>query len=119
MAINVADNNPRINYTATSGQTVFTVPFEFFDNSDLNVFVNDVLKTITTNYTVTGGDGSTGTVTLVTGATVGDVIVITRDVTLERVTDFPTSGPFQVASLNVELNKLVRSEEHTSELQSR
>jgi hypothetical protein len=107
MTILISDNSPRISYTATAGQTVFTVPFEFFDNSDLNVFVNDVLKTITTNYTVTGGDGSTGTVTLVTGATVGDVIVITRDVTLERVTDFPTSGPFQVASLNVELDKLV------------
>ncbi len=107
MTILISDNSPRISYTATAGQTVFTVPFEFFDNSDLNVFINDVLKTITTNYTVAGGSGSTGTVTLVTGATLGDVIVITRDVTLERVTDFPTSGPFQVASLNVELDKLV------------
>ena len=107
MTILISDNSPRISYTATAGQTVFTVPFEFFDNSDLNVFINDVLKTITTDYTVTGGDGSTGTVTLVTGATVGDSIVITRKVTLERVTDFPTSGPFQVASLNIELDKLV------------
>ena len=107
MTILISDNSPRISYTATAGQTVFTVPFEFFDNSDLNVYINDILKTITTDYTVTGGDGSTGTVTLVTGATVGDSIVITRDVTLERVTDFPTSGPFQVASLNVELDKLV------------
>jgi len=107
MTILISDNSPRISYTATAGQTVFTVPFEFFDNSDLNVYINDVLKTITTDYTVTGGDGSTGTVTLVTGAIVGDAVVITRDVTLERVTDFPTSGPFQVASLNVELDKLV------------
>jgi len=107
MTILISDNSPRISYTATAGQTVFTVPFEFFDNSDLNVYINDALKTITTDYTVTGGDGSTGTVTLVTGATVGDAVVITRDVTLERVTDFPTSGPFQVASLNVELDKLV------------
>jgi hypothetical protein len=107
MTILISDNSPRISYVATAGQTVFTVPFEFFDNSDLNVFINDVLKTITTDYTVTGGNGSTGTVTLVTGATVGDSIVITRKVTLERVTDFPTSGPFQVASLNIELDKLV------------
>ena len=33
--------------------------------------------------------------------------MITRDVTLERTTDFPTSGPFQVASLNTELDKII------------
>ena len=107
MTILIADNSPRISYTATSGQTAFTVPFEFFDNTDLNVYINDTLKTLTTHYTVTGGSGSTGSITLVTGATAGDVVVITRDVTLERTTDFPTSGPFQVASLNTELDKVV------------
>ena len=107
MTILISDNSPRISYTATAGQTAFTVPFEFFDASDLNVYINDVLQTLTTHYTVTGGDGSTGSITLVTGATLNDVVVITRDVTLERVTDFPTSGPFQVASLNVELDKMV------------
>jgi hypothetical protein len=107
MTILIADNSPRISYTATSGQTAFTVPFEFFDNTDLNVYINDTLKTLTTHYTVTGGSGSTGSITLVTGATAGDIVVITRDVTLERTTDFPTSGPFQVASLNTELDKVV------------
>tara|TARA_B100001287_G_scaffold127058_1_gene107148 strand:- start:880 stop:2991 length:2112 start_codon:yes stop_codon:yes gene_type:complete len=107
MTILIADNSPRISYTATSGQTAFTVPFEFFDNTDLNVYINDTLQTLTTHYAVTGGSGSTGSITLVTGATAGDVIVITRDVTLERTTDFPTSGPFQVASLNTELDKVV------------
>ncbi len=70
MTISIADNNPRIAYTATAGQTAFTVPFEFFDNSDLNVYINETLKTITTHYTVSGGSGSTGTVTLTSGATV-------------------------------------------------
>jgi len=107
MTILISDNSPRISYTATAGQTAFTVPFEFFDNTDLNVYINDTLQTLTTHYSVTGGGGSTGSITLVTGATVGDVVIITRDVTLERTTDFPTSGPFQVASLNVELDKMV------------
>ena len=107
MTILISDNSPRISYTATAGQTAFTVPFEFFDASDLNVYVNDTLQTLTTHYSVTGGSCSTGSITLVTGATLNDVVVITRDVTLERVTDFPTSGPFQVASLNTELDKVV------------
>ncbi len=105
MTIVIADNSPRISYVATAGQTVFTVPFEFFDDLDVNLYINDVLKVIETDYTVSGGDGSTGTLILVTGAALNDVIVLTRSIELERVTDFPTSGPFQVNSLNVELDK--------------
>ena len=107
MTINISDNNPRISYTATSGQTAFTVPFVFFNDADLNVYINDTLKTITTDYTVTGGDGSTGSITLTSGATLNDVVVITRNVALERTTDFPSSGPFQVASLNTELDTII------------
>lgn len=110
MVILIADNSPRISYAVAAGvtQTSFVVPFEFFDETDLNVYVDDVEKTLTTDYTVTGGDGSTGSVTIsVTGAAGGSTVVITRDVTLERVTDFPASGPFQVNSLNTELDKIV------------
>ena len=107
MTIVIADNSPRISYVATQGQTVFTIPFEFFDDTDINLYINDVLKELETDYTVSGGDGTTGTLVLVTGATVGDIIVLTRSIPLERVTDFPTSGPFQVASLNVELDKVI------------
>ena len=107
MTIVIADNSPRISYVATQGQTVFTIPFEFFNDTDINLYIDDVLKELETDYTVSGGDGTTGTLILVTGATAGDVIVLTRSIPLERVTDFPTSGPFQVASLNVELDKVI------------
>jgi len=110
MTINLADNTPRVSYAVAEGvtQTSFTVSFEFFDDADLNVYVDSVLKTLTTDYTVSGGDGSTGTVTIsVTGAAGGSTIVITRDIDLKRTTDFPASGAFQVGSLNTELDKLV------------
>jgi len=110
MTINLADNDPRISYSVAQGvtQTSFAVPFEFFADADLNVYVDGTLKTLTTDYTVTGGDGSTGTVSIsVTGATGGSTVVITRDIALERTTDFPTSGPFDVVSLNSELDKQI------------
>ena len=109
MTINLADNSPRISYAVAQGatQTSFAVPFEFFASADLNVYVDGTLKTLTTHYTVSGGDGSTGTVTIsVTGATGGSTVVITRDVALERTTDFPSSGPFQIGALNTELDCL-------------
>jgi len=110
MTINIADNSPRISYTVAQGvtQTSFAVPFEFFDNADLNVYIDGTLKTITTHYTVSGGDGSTGTVSMsVTGGTGGSTVVITRDIELERTTDFPVSGAFNIVALNTELDRLV------------
>ena len=110
MTISVSNNTPRVSYSVAQGQTQtsFTVNFEFFAAADLNVFVDNTLKTITTHYTVSGGNGSTGTVTMsVTGASGGSTVVITRDIALERTTDFPVSGAFNISSLNTELDKLV------------
>ena len=87
MTINLSDNSPRVSYSVAAGvtQTSFTVSFEFFDNDDLNVYVDGVLKTLTTDYSVNGGDGSTGTITMsVTGAAGGSTVVITRDRDCDR-----------------------------------
>ena len=110
MTINLSDNSPRISYSVAQGvtQSTFTVPFEFFSQESLNVYVDNVLKTLTTDYTTTGGNGSTGTVLIsVTGASGGSTVVITREISLERTADFPTSGPFQISALNTELDRII------------
>ena len=110
MTINLADNDPRVSYSVAAGatQSTFTVTFEFFDDEDLNVYVDGVLKTLTTDYTVTGGSGSTGSVSIsVTGASGGSTVVITRSIDIERTTDFPSSGPFDIASLNIGLDRII------------
>ena len=110
MTISVSNNTPRVSYTVAEGQTQtsFTVNFEFFADADLRVFVDNTLKTITTHYTVSGGNGSTGTVTMsVTGASGGSTVVIVRAIALERTTDFPTSGAFNISSLNTELDRII------------
>jgi hypothetical protein len=115
MAINISDVEPRVQYTATSGQTSFTVPFEFFVNADLKVYNGSTLLSFAaspanaTEYSVTGaGVTGGGSITLGSpGATVNDIITISRDIAIARTTDFPTSGAFQIASLNEELDKIV------------
>ena len=115
MAINISDVEPRVQYTATSGQTSFTVPFEFFVNEDLKVYNGTTLLTFNASpsnasqYSVTGaGVTGGGSITLGSpGATVNDIITISRDLAIARTTDFPTSGAFQIASLNEELDKIV------------
>ena len=109
MTIDISNNNPRISYSVASGvtQTTFAIPFEFFDDSDLNVYVDGVLKTITSDYTVSGGDGSTGTLNMsVTGKTSGSTVSLTRDTTIERVTDFTAGVDINRAALNTQLDTL-------------
>jgi len=112
MTISLSNNAARVSYSVSQGatQSSFTVSFEFFDDDDLSLYVDGTLKTLTTHYTVSGGDGSTGTITMtsgnnVTGISGGSTVVITRDIDLDRVTDFPSSGPFAVATLNTELDR--------------
>ena len=112
MTIALSANTPRVSYTVAQGatQTAFTVNFEFFDDADLNFYVDGTLKTLTTHYTVSGGNGSTGTINTtsgnsVVGATGGSTVVITRSIAFARTTDFPSSGAFEVATLNTELDR--------------
>ncbi len=112
MTISIANNSPRESYTVGNGvsQSPFVVTFGFFNATDLTVFVDGVSKQLTSDYTVSGGNGSTGTVTFntaIVGGTSGTTVVITRGVTLERTTDFPQSGAFQIGALNTELDKFI------------
>ena len=108
----ISDTTPRVQYTVGGGgQTAFTVSFQFFAVTDLAVYNGTTKLTYAaspsgaTQYSVAGaGASSGGTVTL--GAAVASTtITIVRDVPVARSTDFPPSGPFQINSLNDELDK--------------
>ena len=114
-------NTPRNTYTATAGQTAFTIGFEFFKVEDVKVYRNGSLLTYNASpssvsqYKITGTAsasddayefGAGGTVTLGAGATADDSIVIIRDILLERTSDFPTTGAFDITTLNTQLDTI-------------
>ena len=118
MTIDISNNASRINYTVAQSATqqAFAVPFEFFEDSDISVYVDGTLKVITTDYAISGGNGSTGTVTFntagqgetqqVLGATGGSTVTIVRFTTIERTTDFTTGADINRAALNTQLDTL-------------
>jgi len=106
--LTVGDLTPRDQYTATSGQTVFTYSFPIFNDSDLKVYVGSTLKTLTTHYTVSGaGTSSGGNITFGSGLTTGDIATIYRDLPVSRTTDYATGGALLAENLNDDLDKLV------------
>ena len=108
----VGTTTTKVTYTATASQTDFSIPFEFFDEADLDVYQAGTLKTLTTHYTITPtttytGGYQGGTMVLGTGATVSDVIVIELNMTPQRAVDFPVSGAFNIDTLNTWIDKIM------------
>jgi hypothetical protein len=106
--LDISDSGARVAYTATSGQTVFTVPFPFLDEGDLEVYQNGTLKTLSTHYTTSGAEEEDGgTITLVTGATLNDSIIIARVLPYELTTHIPPSGPLDIPAINLQFSRFM------------
>jgi len=107
--IKIQDVDQRIQYTATSGQTAFSIPFPFFANSDIVAYSDSTLLVLTTNYTLTGADNpSGGTLTLVVGATTGDIITIYGALPIDRTSIYSaTISNLTGSDLNQDFNREV------------
>ncbi len=118
--ISIADNDARIQYTqaVTGNSTQLTIDFPFFALDDIKVIrttsagvdTNLTRGTGTNTFAVVGtavDDGySGGYITLHDTNDNTFTYTIYRDVPIARTTDFATSGPFNIASLNTELDKI-------------
>lgn len=90
----VATLTNRMEYTGNGSTTAFPVTYVFLSSADLKVYLDGTLKTLTTHYTVSGGSGSTGTVTFLTAPTTGADVVILRDPAQTQTTDLRNQGAF-------------------------
>ena len=75
----------RISYTGDGVTTAFAFPYAFYVSSDLDVYLAGVQQA--SGYTVTGGSGSSGTVTFTTAPTSGTLVSIVRSIPYTQLTD--------------------------------
>jgi len=116
----VSTSNNRNSYTASGGQTVFPYTFKVFLSTDILVYQNGVLKTLATHYTVSnvGVDGG-GNVTLVTGATAGDKIILLRSISFTQGTVYPNNDKFPARSHENALDRLTMLCQQLNEVDQR
>ena len=99
-SININESTGRIQYTATSGQTEFIYDFVIFAETDIVVVKAGVTLEYLTDYTVSGVENNNGgTVTLLVGATVGDLVTLYRDTGISRISKYNPDGRFDAAPL--------------------
>ena len=104
----------KVSYTGSAGVGPYAFGFEVLTETDLAVYFNSTLLSISTNYSVSVASNGTGTVTLSvagggnipTTPDADDTIVIIGARDIERTTDFVTGGDLRASSLNQGLDSL-------------
>jgi hypothetical protein len=96
--------------SGAGGAGPYSFTFEILANTDIAVFKDDVLLTLTTHYTVSIAANGTGSVTITaTGLALAPVsptqYAIVGNRTIARATDFTTGGDFFANTLNDELDQ--------------
>jgi hypothetical protein len=107
----IPENDRRERFIASAGQTSFPFDFPIYDQTDLQVLRerSGVVSTLTlgTDFTVTGaGDQAGGSITLTTGATAGDILVLLSAMPSGRSAQFVNGGDLPAAALEAEFNRL-------------
>lgn len=106
-------NPPVTRYSGNGATTAFATVFSFNLSSELVVTLTDssgtdTIQTITTHYTVTGGAGSTGTVTFLSAPASGYTVTIERITPLTQVVDYVENDSFPAETHEGALDKLTR-----------
>lgn len=97
----ISDNQPRNDFVATGGQTIFPYTFYLDQRDELLVSVNSVLQTLTTDYTIDViQNDSGGNVTFLVGLTLNDTVALVRSTTQEYIDNFATAGEFKADDVN-------------------
>ena len=104
MPIVISNVTRRVVYAA-SGTGPYAFTFEILANTDIAVFKDDTLLTLTTDYTVTIAANGTGSITLVASPTGATQIAIVGNRTIQRTTDFVTGGDFFANTVNDEMDQ--------------
>lgn len=110
--MSVSSTISSVSYAGNASTTAaYPVTFQFFDSTDLVVYVVDSAGVSTTfvlgtGYTVSGGAGSTGNI-LTTSAIPGtSQVVITRNTAKTQLTSYTTGDRFPAATHEKALDKL-------------
>ena len=105
----VSTTTSKVTYTGNNVTTVFAYTFKITATSEIKVYVDNVLKTLTTHYNVSGaGTASGGNVTFTGGNTpaTGAKVVLLRNIAKTQLTDYVENDSFPAETHESALDKL-------------
>jgi hypothetical protein len=116
----IATENIRNDYIGNGSNDTFPYTYKAFEDTDLQVYVDGVLQTLTTDYTVSGaGSESGGDVVFVTPPSNGLAVAIVADVAYTQETDLVNETGFFQDRIESALDKNTRQSQILDEKASR
>jgi len=123
----ISANLNKVSFAGDGATTVFALgaTYVFFASSELRVIetVNatgvETLQVITTNYTVTGGAGATGTVTMLVAPASGITLTIRRVMPLTQGVDLINNDPQDAEVVEDAFDKLTLADQQLDEADQR
>lgn len=112
----------RNEYTGDGVLATFPYTFRILDESHLAVYVDGVLKTLTTDYSVTGVDAAGGGNVVFETASIpgsGLAVAIVRAVPQTQVTDYINGDPLDEETMETDFDKMVMLVQQLQELLDR
>jgi hypothetical protein len=102
----VSAQTPINDYIGNGSTKTFPYDFKITKSSDMLVYVNSILQS--TGYAISGINlNSGGNVTFITAPGNGLEVKLKRAITLERTTDYLTSGPLEANTLDDDIDRVV------------
>lgn len=108
----ISTTTSRVDYTGDGSSTAFSVPFPFFDQTELRVLERviatgaETTLALSTNYTVSGGAGAVGTVTAVVAPAATKKWTILRNTRRTQEVDYLPNDPFPAETHERALDRL-------------
>jgi hypothetical protein len=110
----------RVAYAANGVLTQFAYPYKIFASSQLQVYVDDVLKTIATHYTVSGvGNDNGGLVTFLVAPTAGTTVLLLRVLDATQESELPANDKFPSQTVEDMADKAVMLIQQLQEVDDR
>lgn len=120
----LASEVTKVQYNGDGSTTAFTISFVFYENSGIKAILLssagvETTQVLDTDYTLSGGDGSTGTLTMTTAPASGETLTIKSDIDDTQETSLPLGGALASTSIELQLDILTRFVQQKEEQISR
>jgi hypothetical protein len=116
----IATSTIRNDYTGNAATVTFPYTFKAFASSDLKVYLDGVLQTLTTHYTVTGiGSDTGGNVVFVTAPADTLPVAIVAGIDLTQTTDLRNQHALYQERIEDRFDRLCRADQIAAEAQGR
>lgn len=102
----VSQQTPLQAYTASGASAVFAFSFQLLAAADMTVLVDGVPQALGADFSVTTGPGPGGSVTMVVRPTAGRRVVLLRNSSVTRSTDYQNNGDLLAAVINADFDRL-------------